>query len=70
MEDRGEFRVNSTGPEGATFEYMDQYLDKIITLMTAEIPESEGITSMTSPSYGSVGSVNSGNVRITLADAS
>ncbi len=68
MEDRGEFRVNSTGPEGATFEYMDAYINKLTTLMNEIVPEREAVISMTSPSYGSSGSVNSGNLRVMLVE--
>ncbi|CAD5276226.1 MULTISPECIES: efflux RND transporter permease subunit [unclassified Imperialibacter] len=70
MEDRGEFRINSTGPEGATFEYMDAYLDKMLALISEAVPEKEALISMTSPSFGSSGSVNSGNVRVMMVDPS
>ncbi|WP_339789466.1 MAG: efflux RND transporter permease subunit [Imperialibacter sp.] len=70
MEDRGEFRINSTGPEGATFEYMDAYLDKMLALVSEAVPEKEALISMTSPSFGSSGSVNSGNVRVMMVDPS
>lgn len=70
MEDRGEFRINSTGPEGATFEYMDQYLDKMIALMEELVPEREAMITVTSPGYGSASSVNSGNLRMMLVDPS
>ena len=29
LEDRGLISMNATGPEGATFEYMDEYVDNM-----------------------------------------
>jgi multidrug efflux pump len=68
QEDRGEFRIFTTGPEGVTFEYMDNYLDKIIALVKEEIPENEAIITVTSPGFGASSSVNSGFVRVILQD--
>ena len=69
MEDRGNFRVYATAPEGATFEYMDQYVDEVVGMMMEEIPESEGIISVTSPGFGASSSVNSAFVIAKLVDA-
>ena len=68
MEDRSEFRISSTAPEGATFEYMDGYLDKLIALMNEEVPEKEAIITVTSPGFGGSGSTNSGFLRMILVD--
>lgn len=68
MEDRSEFRINSTAPEGATFEYMDGYLDKLIAMMNEEVPEKEAIITVTSPGFGGSGSTNSGFLRMILVD--
>lgn len=70
LEDRSEFRVNSTGPEGATFEYMDAYINKLIALMEEEVPESEAIITVTSPGFGGSSSTNSGFLRMILKDPS
>lgn len=69
LEDRGQLRMFSTGPEGATFEYMDAYLDSLIALVEEDIPEREAIITVTSPGFGSASSVNSGFVRLILKDA-
>jgi multidrug efflux pump len=71
IEDRGEIRINVTGPEGATYEYMERVMDELDRELTEMIPESErvGLISMTSPSYGSA-STNTGNIRLILTDAS
>jgi multidrug efflux pump len=68
MEDRGEFRIQATGPEGATFEYMDRYVLDMLDFVNKEVPERTGIISVTSPGFGA-SSVNSGFVRVILTDA-
>jgi multidrug efflux pump len=60
LEDRSRMNVNATAPEGATFEYMDHYMDQLIEIMKDSIPEAVGIFSVTSPGFGASSSVNSG----------
>jgi multidrug efflux pump len=71
MEDRAELRINMTGPEGATFSFMDQVITDLNTQLQKEIPKSEvaSITSMTSPGWGTA-NTNSGFIRLMLTDAS
>ena len=71
MEDRSELRINMTGPEGATFSFMDQVITDLNSQLTKDIPSSElvGITSMTSPGWGTA-NTNSGFIRLFLTDAS
>ncbi|MEX0966127.1 MAG: efflux RND transporter permease subunit [Bacteroidia bacterium] len=69
IEDRGGLRIMSTGPEGATFEFMDDYMDDLIALVQEEVPEVEAIISVTSPGFGASSSTNSGFVRLKLVDA-
>ncbi|MEP2772185.1 MAG: efflux RND transporter permease subunit [Fulvivirga sp.] len=69
MEDRGNFRIYATGPEGATFEYMDFYMDQITELVQEEVPENESVLTITSPGFGASSSVNSGFAVINLVDA-
>ena len=68
VEDRGEIRVNAVGPEGATFNYMDPYIDHLTVRFLDEIPETEATISVTSPGWGS-NSANSGFVRLILTDS-
>ncbi len=60
LEDRASLRGFATAPEGSTFEYMDDYMDEVIELVMEEVPEREGITSVTSPGFSASSSVNSG----------
>jgi multidrug efflux pump len=71
VEDRGEMRVNLSGPEGATFGYMDNVLDEMLVDFRKEIPEEEreGLITVTSPGFGTA-STNTGFLRLILKDAS
>jgi hydrophobe/amphiphile efflux-1 (HAE1) family protein len=64
MQDKSRIMVNVTGPEGVSFEKMDEYM-KALTLIVDTIPEKFSFMSMTSPGFGG-SSTNSGFVRITL----
>jgi multidrug efflux pump len=64
MEDRSNLRVNSTAQEGATFEYMQQYMEELYQLVKEEVPEAEGIISIISPGFA--GTANNGILRIIL----
>lgn len=66
LEDRSGLRLQSTASEGASYEYMDAYMDELIGLIQKEIPETEGIITVTSPDFGASSSVNSGSVRLRL----
>ncbi len=66
LEDRSGFRMSAKGPEGATFEFMDQYIDQMVRLVQDSVPEVEAIISVTSPGFGASSSVNTGFVRAIL----
>jgi multidrug efflux pump len=68
-EDRGEMRINMSGPEGATFGFMDRVIDELTIEFNEKIPERSGFISVTSPGFGT-SSTNSGFLRIMLTDAS
>ena len=68
MEDRAMFRLMATGPEGASFEYMDVYVTKVLEVIEEEVPEIENIVSITSPGFGG-GSSNSAMMFAKLVDA-
>lgn len=69
-EDRGEIRINMSGPEGATFSYMDKVIDEMVADFKQSIPKEElsGIISVTSPGFGTA-STNSGFGRLILTDS-
>ena len=70
MEDRSQFRLQVTAPEGTSFDYMDKYIDRLSQLMLDSIkPEERRIVlTVTAPGFSGAGSVNSGFVRVSLVD--
>jgi len=70
MEDRGQLRIFATGPEGASFEYMDNYVDKMIEKVQENVPELDAMNTVTSPGFGASSSVNSAFSFIRLSDRS
>ncbi|NBC16774.1 MAG: MMPL family transporter, partial [Bacteroidetes bacterium] len=68
-EDRGQVRMFATAPEGATYEYMDAYMDQLIATTQDEVPELNAMISVTSPGFGASSSVNSGFAFLILSDA-
>ncbi|WP_215224266.1 efflux RND transporter permease subunit [Echinicola shivajiensis] len=70
MEDRGEFRISMSGPEGATFDYMDRVIDELLVEIMDVVPERyrSSLISVTSPGFGTA-STNSGLVIVRLVDA-
>lgn len=69
LEDRANFTVSATGPEGATFEYMDQYVTEVVESLHEHVPEQWQIVSITSPGFGSASSVNTAFIITRLVDA-
>lgn len=67
-EDRSQFRIRMTAPEGTSYDYMDDYVQRMVKFVTDSIPEYRIALSVTAPGYSSAGSANSGFVRVTLTD--
>ena len=61
LEDRSLLRIFATGREGATYTYMDGYVDKMYDVVNETIPEEhqKSVISVTSPGFGASSSVNS-----------
>ncbi|PKD43146.1 efflux RND transporter permease subunit [Rhodohalobacter barkolensis] len=68
-EDRGQIRMFATAPEGASFEYMDSYVDQMISTVQENVPEVVAMNTVTSPGFGASGAINSAFSFITLGDA-
>ncbi|MBE7178389.1 MAG: efflux RND transporter permease subunit, partial [Mucilaginibacter polytrichastri] len=69
LDDRSQLRYSVTGPEGATFEYMANYMDKVSKMVEDSVPELTYNLAITSPGFGGGGgSVNRGFGRITLVE--
>ena len=66
MEDRSQFRLQLTAPEGTSFDAMDKYVDRLNNFMLDSVPEKELLLSVTSPGFTGSGNANTGFVRVTL----
>lgn len=68
MEDRSQFRLSVTAPEGTSFDYMDKYIDRLSQFMLDSVPEEKTVLSITAPGYSGSGATNTGWVRLTLTE--
>lgn len=68
MEDRNQFRVSLTAPEGTAYDYMDTYVKEVVDFVMDSVPEYSTALSVTAPGFTGSGSVNTGFVRVTLVD--
>lgn len=68
-DDRSYIGLSVSGPEGASYDYMDAFMNELTILINDSIPEKKVSLVITSPGFGS-SSVNSGYVRIALVDPS
>jgi len=68
MEDRSQFRLQVTMPEGSSFDYTDKYIDKLTTFIMDSVPGIESVLTVTAPGFSGTGSVNTGFLRTTLVD--
>jgi multidrug efflux pump len=66
LDDRSLLRYSVTGSEGATYEYMTRYMDKVANLVADSIPEANVNLEIVSPGGGGGGSANSGFGRVGL----
>ncbi len=66
MEDRSQFRLQLSAPEGTSFDAMDKYVTRLTNFMMDSVPEKEVVLSVTSPGFTGSGNANTGFVRVTL----
>lgn len=66
LEDRGALRLSSTAPEGASYEYMDQYMQDLTRMIEDTVSGKRAVISITAPGFGASSSVNSGFIRLML----
>lgn len=67
-DDRSAININVSTPEGASFAYTDKFIMKLNQLVIDSVPEKNVNITITSPSFGGSGAVNSGYVRMGLTD--
>ncbi|MCB0652860.1 MAG: efflux RND transporter permease subunit [Saprospiraceae bacterium] len=68
MEDKGQFRVFSTAPEGTSYELMMDYMTSILEIVDT-LSERDAYICVTSPGFGSSTSVNTGFIFMNLVNA-
>jgi len=64
LDDRSYLRLSATAPEGASYEYTDAVVDRLVTMINDSIPEKRVCLSF----IGGFTSLNSGNIRIMLSE--
>ena len=68
LDDRSWLRINTTAPEGTSFEYMDKFMDKLAKTLEDSIKDERMVLSITSPGFSGAGAVNSGIMRLMMND--
>lgn len=68
LEDRSVMRIASTAPEGASYEYMEHYMDKVAQLVIDSTQEKKVLLSVVAPGFIGSGAVNTGFTRIFLTE--
>jgi multidrug efflux pump len=68
MEDRSQFRLQVTAPEGTAYDYMDTYIDRLTQLVMDSVPEAKTVLSIVAPGFSGSGATNTGMVRTTMSD--
>jgi len=66
LDDRSYLRISATAPEGASYEYTDGIMNRLITLIGDSIPEKRICLSF----VGGFSSLNTGNMRVMLSEPS
>lgn len=66
IEDRNEIRVNTTTPEGSSYDFTYNFIEKLNQSIEEEVPEKESI--MMGVAVGGGGANNSGFIRISLVE--
>lgn len=67
LEDKSSIRFQMTGPEGASYGYMNETGDKLMNYLNDSIPE-KSFVFVAVPGFGGNGGVNTGTARIKLSE--
>ncbi len=68
LEDRSQFRLSVTAPEGTAYEYMENYTDRLTQFIMDSVPESRVILTVVAPGFSGSGAVNTAFVRVGLTE--
>ncbi len=70
LEDRNWMRISLTAPEGASYEYTDNFVKAFTEFVNDSIPEKRVCLTVTAPGFTGSGAVNTAFIRLALTDAS
>ena len=70
MEDKSNFRLLVSAPEGTSYDAMDKYMNKLSNFLMDSLPEKRYVVSMTAPGFVGSGGSNSGFLRVALVNPS
>lgn len=68
LEDRNQFRLQISAPEGTAFDFMETYIDGITVFLMDSIPEARIIYTLAGPSGSGGSGINNGMARVFLDD--
>lgn len=68
LEDRSMLRLSVTAPEGTSYDYMENFMNRIATFLIDSVPGKRQILTVTAPGFAGSGAANSGFARVTLLD--
>ena len=68
LEDRSQFRLQVTAPEGTSFDYMDKYIDRLSQFMMDSVPEKQMVLISDCPGFSAEARRIPVLIRLTLVD--
>lgn len=68
LEDRSWFRISVTAPEGASYEYTDDFVLKLTDFINDSVPEKRICLTVTAPGFTGSGAVNTAFIRLALVE--
>jgi len=68
LDDRNVLRMSMATPEGSSYEFMDDYVQRVYQMMADSLQEAQGILTYTAPGFTGSGASNSAFARITLKE--
>lgn len=68
LDDRSAMRLQITAPEGSSFEFTDNYIQKLGKTIRDSVPEANVVVTMTAPGFSGSGAANTGFTRLVLND--
>ncbi|MEP7169207.1 MAG: efflux RND transporter permease subunit, partial [Bacteroidota bacterium] len=70
LDDRSLLRLSITAPEGSSFDFTDNYVDRLSKFVIDSVPEKKVLLTVTAPGFAGSGAVNTAFVRLVLPPAS